>query len=187
MKSVFYVLAVIGINNMESEKIIQLSNKKWKETSPYILTMYEFVRNTKPETIFEIGTRNGISTQALLSALADNRKGKLYSVDIKDCMPRVGLWMTDELAKYWEFHRANSIEFHKTWNKEIDILLIDGDHSYEMCKADFENYEKFVRKGGYIFMHDTIHWEGVRRFFPEIKYPKINLTWSDGMGIIQKI
>jgi len=168
-------------------RLINLSRGKWRETTPYILTIYEFVKNTKPEVIFEIGTRNGISTLAFLSALAENQKGKLYSIDRKNCLPRVKTWLTDELAKYWKFHQADSRNFYKKWNKEIDILLIDGDHSYETCKADFENYGKFVKKGGYIFMHDTNSWEGVKRFFPEIKYPKINLAWSDGMGIVQKI
>lgn len=160
---------------------------KWKETSPYILTIYEFIRSLQPEVVFEIGTRNGISTTAILCALADNNKGKLYSIDIKDCLERTQNNLTDELRKRWEFTRANSKDFYKKWDKKIDILLIDGDHSYEMCKSDFENYEKFVKEGGYIFLHDTIALEGVKQYFTEINYSKINLIWSDGMGIIHKI
>lgn len=36
----------------------------------------------------------------------------------------------------------------------IDILFIDGNHTYEGCKADFLNYGKWVRKGGIICFDD---------------------------------
>ena len=38
----------------------------------------------------------------------------------------------------------------------IDFLFIDGDHSYEGAKTDFENYGRLVRKGGVIAFHDLI-------------------------------
>jgi cephalosporin hydroxylase len=54
-------------------------------------------------------------------------------------------------------------------NKAIDFLFIDGDHSYEAVKSDFENYSKFVRKGGIVAFHDIIYSEGVNRIWNEIK------------------
>jgi MMP 1-O-methyltransferase len=36
----------------------------------------------------------------------------------------------------------------------IDFLFIDGDHSIEGCKFDFEGYEKFIKPGGFIAFHD---------------------------------
>ena len=36
----------------------------------------------------------------------------------------------------------------------MDFLFIDGDHSYEGAKQDFENYSKLVRPGGLIALHD---------------------------------
>jgi predicted O-methyltransferase YrrM len=39
---------------------------------------------------------------------------------------------------------------------QIDFLFIDGDHSYNGAKADFENYGQLVRKGGVIAFHDLI-------------------------------
>jgi len=36
----------------------------------------------------------------------------------------------------------------------IDFLFIDGDHSYEGARADFENYGPLVRTGGVIAFHD---------------------------------
>jgi len=162
-----------------------VENKKiYKETTPWALIMYEIVVNTKPELILEIGTRNGFATRTLLAGLDQNNKGILHSCDIKDCSNRARV--PEQYKNRWVFHCVNSIDFHKTWNKQIDILIVDGNHSYDMAKADFYNYEKFVKTGGYIFMHDTVHWEGVRQFWTEINYPKVNLDWGDGMGLVKK-
>jgi predicted O-methyltransferase YrrM len=37
---------------------------------------------------------------------------------------------------------------------EIDLLFVDGDHSYEGCKADLENWFPNLVPGGHIVMHD---------------------------------
>jgi predicted O-methyltransferase YrrM len=37
----------------------------------------------------------------------------------------------------------------------VDLLFIDGDHSYEGVRADFENYAPLVRPGGLIAFHDV--------------------------------
>lgn len=39
---------------------------------------------------------------------------------------------------------------------QCDVLFIDGDHSYEAVKRDYENYSHLVKKGGLIVFHDTI-------------------------------
>lgn len=56
----------------------------------------------------------------------------------------------------------------------IDFLFLDGDHSYEGIKADWENYGQMVRPGGVVAMHDLIAPKGreriqVGRFFGELK------------------
>ena len=38
--------------------------------------------------------------------------------------------------------------------KDIDFLFIDGDHSIESCKFDFENFEKDLKPGGFLAFHD---------------------------------
>lgn len=39
-------------------------------------------------------------------------------------------------------------------NESIDLLFIDGDHSYKGVKADFDLYAPLVRKGGIVAFHD---------------------------------
>src|SRR5439155_15474564 len=55
----------------------------------------------------------------------------------------------------------------------LDLLFIDGDHTYEGVKRDFEMYSPMVRPGGIVAFHDIveIRVEGleVARFWNEIK------------------
>ena len=37
----------------------------------------------------------------------------------------------------------------------LDLLFIDGDHSYDGVRADFELYGRLVRPGGLIALHDV--------------------------------
>jgi predicted O-methyltransferase YrrM len=36
----------------------------------------------------------------------------------------------------------------------LDVLFIDGDHSYDGVRADFERYAPLVRSGGIVALHD---------------------------------
>lgn len=80
----------------------------------------------------------------------------------------------------------------------IDFLFIDGDHSYEGVKQDFEMYAPFVRPGGIIAFHDINDTERHRernvyvgKFWNEIKDKyehyefNANEDWA-GIGVIVK-
>jgi hypothetical protein len=83
----------------------------------------------------------------------------------------------------------------------LDILFIDGDHSYEGVKADFLAYSSMVRPGGLIAFHDIVSdneargrakslaWSGgVPRFWNELKHlfdaaEYVENPEQDGYGI----
>jgi hypothetical protein len=55
------------------------------------------------------------------------------------------------------------------------FLFIDGDHTYEGVKKDFEMYSPLIRKGGFIAFHDIVpgppgNVGGVPEFWKEIKH-----------------
>ena len=55
----------------------------------------------------------------------------------------------------------------------VDFLFIDGDHTYEGVRRDFEMYSPLVREGGVIAFHDICHGPvesvgGVPDFWREI-------------------
>jgi predicted O-methyltransferase YrrM len=57
-------------------------------------------------------------------------------------------------------------------DRQLDFLFIDGDHSYEGVKQDFELYSPFVRTGGIIAFHDILP----RPEFPNIEVYRL---WNE--------
>jgi predicted O-methyltransferase YrrM len=112
-----------------------------------------YMRDIAQGNIMEIGTRGGVSTASFLLGV-EAHGGHVYSVDIDPAC-------ADLYAGHpqWSFICGNSntqmreIMSHVTgW---LDVLFIDGDHSYEAVCKDIGNYVQWVRKGGLILMHDV--------------------------------
>jgi hypothetical protein len=74
-------------------------------------------------------------------------------------------------------------------DKSIDLLHIDGFHSYEAIKEDFETWFPKVSPKGIILLHD-IHVRrntfGVYNFWQEIKaqFKTIEFVGSHGLGVV---
>ncbi|MBA7492407.1 hypothetical protein ES702_02957 [subsurface metagenome] len=54
----------------------------------------------------------------------------------------------------------------------VDLLFIDGDHSYQVVKSDYDNYGSLVRPGGLIIFHDTQRSAGSSPLAPKGCYVK---------------
>ena len=81
--------------------------------------------------------------------------------------------------------------------QKIDLLFLDGDHSYEGIKQDFEMYSPLVRSGGLIGFHDIKpslpdNWRQVGPYWEQIKQGYVHhIFWDDiqswgGIGLIEK-
>ena len=53
--------------------------------------------------------------------------------------------------------------------RKIDLLFIDGDHSFEGVKQDYEEYSKYLSKGGVIVIHDIESEAEVKKFWESIQ------------------
>jgi predicted O-methyltransferase YrrM len=67
----------------------------------------------------------------------------------------------------------------------IDLLFIDGDHSYEGAKADWESYKHLLKDGSTVVFHDIGWAEGVQRVVREDVQPRVashgslpNMWWG---------
>jgi predicted O-methyltransferase YrrM len=55
-------------------------------------------------------------------------------------------------------HEARTLEAARAAleRRPVDVLFIDGDHTYEGVRRDFEMYKSLVRDGGVIAFHDIV-------------------------------
>lgn len=95
-------------------------------------------------------------------------------------------------ASFSKLHRMTFDEARGSFAEEsIDILHIDGHHSYESVAHDFENWFSTVRAGGIVLLHDVavrLPEFGVWRFWEELtsKYQTLTFPHSHGLGVLRK-
>jgi len=119
---------------------------------------YKYYKNAS-SCIVEIGVLNGDTAKQF----AANVSCPVYGIDpiIPDSM-NPNLLGSEELIKQscknysnYIFIKDYSYNVSKSWNKEVDYIFIDGDHTYPAVKKDFEDWIKFVKIGGHISFHDS--------------------------------
>lgn len=113
----------------------------WSDIQEHLPKLYAAAKGT----CLEIGVRSGVSTSALLAGI-EQHGGHLYSMDINDCAVFSG-------HPQWTFRRADSLKENPYPElEEIDVLFVDGDHSYEGCLSDLSRWGGKAKR---IFVHDT--------------------------------
>jgi predicted O-methyltransferase YrrM len=115
------------------------------------LTFSYWLKGFAPNNILEIGTMG--STFWIMSQLST---GKKVSVDIepRDSIIHHFMWGQD-----WKFFCGNSqtpemYDAIQKQSQKYDLIFIDGDHSYEGVKKDFNLYKNLLSDRGYIAFHD---------------------------------
>ena len=124
-------------------------------------------RTLKPRRVAELGTWHGGTLWHLLNNAMDG--ADVISVDMGPTNWRPA--KPDFDVSQWYAWAPGKVKLHiiqedthdpATLAKveaicpELDFLFIDGDHSYEGAKRDFEMYGPLVREGGIIAFHDLI-------------------------------
>lgn len=64
--------------------------------------------------------------------------------------------------------KAGSAEAVKGWSHPVRLLFIDGDHSYEESRRDFESWSPWLVSEGIAVFHDIGIFDGVTRFYEEL-------------------
>ena len=56
------------------------------------------------------------------------------------------------------------------FREPIDLLFLDGDHSFDAVQRDYRDWAPKVRPGGFLVLHDVVHpvHEGPRRVVDEL-------------------
>lgn len=139
---------------------------------PELLTLAAICRHIKPRRIFEIGTYTGSSTLEMAINTADETD--IVTLDLAPG-ELIGSAFRDSTynSKIRQLY-GNSLTFDYTpYEKSVDLVLVDANHSYECVSSDTEKAFALLRPGGVIVWDDyrwlDIHSEcaGVTRFLNE--------------------
>jgi hypothetical protein len=183
----------------------RLESPFWTGHVPFAFALVETLR---PNTVVELGTYSGSSLAAFCQAVeAAGLDTQCYGVDT---------WEGDAHISYDEsVYRQLSQYVESTYpgiahlvrarfedavvqfaDQSIDLLHIDGTHTYEAVSGDYHTWLPKVSDRGVVLFHDTnvtaeTHGNGarnfgVRRLFDELKtqYSHFEFTHSCGLGVL---
>lgn len=144
----------------------------------------EIYENHSPKKVVEIGSFFGgtlwyfhkhakleqLTSVDLLIPPADERYQQMV-----ECRALWHEWFADSGVRMsvieGDSHNESIINTVKLLYPEndVDVLHIDGDHSYQGVMWDYDNFKGLVRPGGMIVFHDIHGLEQVRQAWDEIK------------------
>jgi hypothetical protein len=147
------------------------------------------VQQMRPQIIVELGCDYGFST----IALAQPGVGTVYGIDrfvgppernaFESCRANIAASGVTNI----ELIKADFRSLAASWSMPIDLLHIDGNHTYDEVRLDFTQWSTHVRDGGVILLHDTRSFpRDVGRFFKEITWPKFEFEHANGLGVVLK-
>lgn len=148
------------------------------------------------DRVLEIGCDAGGTTWAIMESGATH-----FGIDLPGERYSSGLAFAANDTSNMVFGDSHLKETRKKLNDmlplipeaPIDILIIDGDHTYSGVQQDFYMYSAFCR--GIVIFHDVCEHSdesvGVRKFFEKIKGQYTHLTYEaepydwGGLGFIE--
>lgn len=134
-----------------------------------IEALCSFLADKKIKTIIEIGVERGGTT--ILWANLVGKKGKVFAIDLYSVQPVYRGEKPKEITEIvGDSHSLGVVQVlqNHLGNERVDLLFIDGDHSYEGARADYEDYKPFVKSGGWIVFHDIVN-QPVANLWQELK------------------
>jgi predicted O-methyltransferase YrrM len=183
---------------MNSRKIARIALKrgatqKVKELSPLI----SLLKRRKLRTVVEIGTQKGGTLYAWCRIAQPD--ALIVSIDLPGG-PFGGGYRLCDMKTFRRYKRKDQklcllrMDSHrlstkkellgKLQGREIDFLLIDGDHRYNGVKRDWQMYSPLVKRNGIIAFHDILYHPGVpackvNRFWHEVEVQYRHSTYID--------
>jgi predicted O-methyltransferase YrrM len=170
-----------------------------------ILALLDWVAESSPRSVCEIGTAMGGTTYLLGQSLPSVER--LVGVDLHvrrqhrlRFFSRPGQQLAFFDGSSYAPDTVERVRKHLNGQK-LDLLFIDGDHSYGGVTSDFASYRELVRDGGIVVCHDIVedhttrygirtprHTGGVPRFWKQLKpsYSHkefVDSPEQDGFGI----
>lgn len=142
--------------------------------------LYLLIRLIKPDLVVETGVSSGASSAYILRALKDNKKGKLYSIDLpfEFSTGRKSGWLVPEVLRdRWDLRIGDTKEMLAPLLKEIgeiDFFVHDSLHTYEHMMWEYKCVWPYLRRRGLFLSHDVGANDAFLDFMKEV-----DICWSD--------
>jgi glycosyltransferase involved in cell wall biosynthesis len=161
-----------------------------------------FVDALRPRTLVELGTQAGLSYSALAQAVQTlGIDTACYAIDTWEGDAQSGFYGDKVFTEWSAFHsrhfggfsRLIRSTFDEALNHfsdgSIDALHIDGIHTYEAVRHDFESWlPKLSDRGVVLFHHVNVHERefSVWRYWEEMRerYPSFTFSHGHGLGVL---
>jgi hypothetical protein len=171
----------------------------WHEHIPFAMYLVDLLR---PRMLVELGTHRGDSYCAFCQAVDElELPTQSYAVDTWTGDAQSGLYGPEVLEDlrmyhdplYGSFSRLLQTTFDDAVSHfedgTIDLLHIDGCHTYEAVKHDVETWSGKVSSRGVVRMHDSNYRAGdfeVWRLWDELsaQYPSFQFLHGLGLGVL---
>lgn len=182
------------------DRPIYLSGKSaWIEHIPFAFALIEML---KPRVLVELGTHYGDSYCAFCQAIKQQRlESRAFAVDTWQGDEHAGFYGNQVLGQVRQAHDAEYSYFSRlvqaTFDEaaanfgpdSIDLLHIDGLHSYEAVKHDFLTWKDKLSERAVVLFHDTNVRErdfGVWKLWEELsaQYPHFEFAHGHGLGVL---
>lgn len=181
----------------EPEWIPEIS--AWWEHAPFAFWL---IGQLRPRSFVELGVHWGYSYMACCQAVEKHgSETTCTAVDTWKGDPQSGFYDNQIYATLEQYNSRKYAHFSKLIRssfdearpafaeKSIDLLHIDGLHTYEAVKHDFETWRPCISDCGVVIFHDTNVREndfGVLRLWEELreKYPSFEFLHGYGLGIL---
>ncbi len=173
----------------------------WVDHMPFA---YDLVAAMRPKILVELGTHNGLSFYTFCQSMVEHDvDGVCYAVDCWEGDDHTGAYGEDTFEQVNEHTREHyrgvayllRMYFEEAARQfdadSVDILHIDGLHTYEAVRDDFETWYPKVRPGGLVLFHDVearIKDFGAWKYWSELetRYNTFKFNHGFGLGVLQK-
>ena len=163
---------------------------------------YDLIRFMEPNIFVELGTHYGGSFLSFCQGAKDGQlRTQCHAVDTWKGDAHAGFYnddvfelVKDVTAKYYGNHaKLTRLTFDEAAplfeDESIDLLHIDGLHTYEAVTNDYETWLPKLAPKGVILFHDIsvrIGNFGVFKFWDEVKakFPSFEFHHAAGLGVL---
>ena len=138
--------------------------------------LFRLARDAQSGPFAEIGRFKGGSTIVFAAALPDEVELWSYDLHVALRADMPGAELDGELGAALErYGLASKVHLVVADSRtveppshELELLFVDGDHSYDGAKADYERWGAFVRPGGHLLFHDAVDTGGYGNVYPGV-------------------